>query len=87
MKLESNARTWQSADAVNGYEWGKFCRLPHFPSAQLEPGTWVKLLYPPTVYSFDEARLLCEMPDDRWLAWVPDHGEILLTLDEFVADF
>jgi hypothetical protein len=87
MKLESDARAWQSADITHCYEWGNFCRLPSISIAKPEPATWVRLLYPPTAYSFGEAWLLCEMANDRWLAWVPDHGEILLTLDEFVADF
>ncbi|NJR66485.1 MAG: hypothetical protein HC772_16050 [Leptolyngbyaceae cyanobacterium CRU_2_3] len=87
MKLESDARTWQLAGAKVACEWGNFCRLPHISTAQPEPSTWVRLLYPPTAFSFDEAWLLCEIPGDRWLAWVPDHGEVLLTLDEFVSDF
>lgn len=52
-------------------------------SSQLEASTWVKLINPPTAFSFDEAQLLCQYSDEAWLAWVPDYGEILLTLDEF----
>lgn len=50
---------------------------------QYEPSTWVRLRQPPTAFSFDEAWLLCECDSDRWLAWVPDYGEIMLTTDEF----
>lgn len=53
---------------------------------QLESSTWVKLLSPPTVFSFDEAQILCQYSDEAWLAWVPDYGEILLTIDEFYLE-
>ena len=43
---------------------------------------WVKLLNPPTAFSFDEAWLLCQYAQDHWLAWIPDYGEILLHTDE-----
>jgi hypothetical protein len=87
MKLESSAKTYPATETADRLEWGSFCRLPNISMAQPEAATWVRLLYPPTDFSFDQAWLLCEMPGDRWLAWVPDHGEILLTLDDFVSDF
>lgn len=52
-------------------------------AASPQPSTWVKLHTPPTAFSFDEAWLMCECEGDRWLAWVPDYGEILLSADEF----
>ena len=52
-------------------------RLPKFA-----PSTWVKVLNPPTAFSFDEAWLLCQYAEDHWLAWIPDYGEILLKTDE-----
>lgn len=51
---------------------------------QFSPSTWVKLRQPLTAYSFDEAWLLCEYDDRHWLAWVPDYGEVLLSIDDFV---
>jgi hypothetical protein len=53
------------------------------PSLKYQPSTWVKLFNPPTAFSFDEAFLLCEYSEDKWLAWIPDYGQILLGLDEF----
>ena len=55
-------------------------RLPKFA-----PSMWVKLLNPPTAFSFDEAWLLCRYTDNHWLAWIPDYGEILLHTDEISA--
>ncbi len=52
-------------------------RLP-----KLAPSMWVKVLNPPTAFSFDEAWLLCQYAQDYWLAWIPDYGEILLKTDE-----
>jgi hypothetical protein len=42
---------------------------------RFQPSSWVKLLHPPTAFSFDEAWLLCECGEDEWLAWIPDYGE------------
>lgn len=53
------------------------------PLTQFEPSTWVKLLNPPTAFSFDEAWLLCQCSDQEWLAWIPDYGEIRLHVNEF----
>jgi hypothetical protein len=34
-------------------------------------------------YSFDEALLLCEQDEGRWVAWIPDFGEIILIERQF----
>lgn len=52
-------------------------------SPDIQPSTWVKLLQLPTPYSFDEALLLCQESEERWLAWVPDCGEVVLHRSEF----
>ena len=44
--------------------------------------TWVKLARQLTAFSADEALLLCQASETEWVAWVPDYGEILLTLDQ-----
>jgi hypothetical protein len=49
----------------------------------LQPGTWVKLRIFPSQYSFDEALLLCEQDEGRWVAWIPDFGEIILITGQF----
>jgi hypothetical protein len=47
--------------------------------------TWVKLLQPPSGYGFDEAKLLCQASPNTWLAWVPDHGEVILNRSQFYS--
>lgn len=44
---------------------------------------WVKLLHPPSEYGFDEAKLLCQESPNTWIAWVPDHGEVILDRSHF----
>ncbi|MCM1985131.1 hypothetical protein [Lyngbya confervoides] len=39
---------------------------------------WVKMLQPPNEYSAEDAKLLCQESENTWVAWVPDHGEIIL---------
>ncbi|MEH1944951.1 MAG: hypothetical protein V7L01_32700 [Nostoc sp.] len=50
---------------------------------RLRASTWVKLLLLPNPFSFDEALLLCPVSADEWLAWVPDHGELILNIRQF----
>ncbi|MFH7030457.1 MAG: hypothetical protein ACHBN1_35135 [Heteroscytonema crispum UTEX LB 1556] len=45
----------------------------------IQTGDWVKLSLLPNPYSFDEALLLCQLSNDEWLVWIPDHGEAVLT--------
>jgi hypothetical protein len=49
-------------------------------------GTWVKVKNPPTPYSFDEALLLCEQDEGRWVVWIPDFGEMILIEGQFYGD-
>jgi hypothetical protein len=46
----------------------------------LQSGDWVALYEPPSPYAHDHGLLLCELADDRWLLWVPDHGAVELCL-------
>lgn len=87
MQLQTDIRTWQPqptlASATSARNWEKFgCAVP---APKLAPSMWVKLFNPPTAFSFDEAWLLCECSDEKWLAWIPDYGEILLSTHEFCA--
>ncbi|MEC4815475.1 MAG: hypothetical protein SAK29_19680 [Scytonema sp. PMC 1069.18] len=43
-----------------------------------ESGNWLKLYNIPDFLHFNEAVLLCRENENRWLAWVPDYGEILI---------
>lgn len=62
-----------------------FCWLPGFAPQSREPeaSTWVSLLEPPSAFSYDEALLLCQQSEEEWLAWVPDHGEVVLHVNQF----
>ena len=54
------------------------------PSQQEFQGdTWVHLLELPSTFSFDEALLLCQLTEDEWVAWIPDHGEAVLHTRQF----
>ena len=50
---------------------------------EFQPGTWVHLLELPSTFSFDEALLLCDLGEDKWVAWVPNHGETVLDARDF----
>ncbi len=87
MQLQTDIRTWQAqptqACATSVRNWEKFgCAVP---APKLAPSMWVKVFNPPTAFSFDEAWLLCECSEEKWLAWIPDYGEILLSAHEFCA--
>jgi hypothetical protein len=57
--------------------WNPVCHMTYNRDA------WVKLIHPPSEYSFDEAKLLCQQSQDTWIAWVPDYGEIVLDRSDF----
>lgn len=62
--------------------------LPNRPQPacdRYEASTWVQLLDLPNPYSSDEALLLCEQSADEWVAWVPDHGEVVLHTSQFCS--
>jgi hypothetical protein len=50
---------------------------------EFKPDSWVKLLKLPSRFSFDEALLLCQISEDEWVAWIPDHGEAVLNVNQF----
>ena len=50
---------------------------------KLQASTWVKLLELPSSFSFDEALLVCQISEDEWIAWIPDHGEAVLNTSQF----
>ncbi|NJK66217.1 MAG: hypothetical protein HC789_18730 [Microcoleus sp. CSU_2_2] len=85
MRLQTDIRTSQlqsnQASVASAQAWCRLADRP--PTPKFAPSTWVKLLNPPTAFSFDEAWLLCQYSEQKWLAWIPDYGEILLSTDEF----
>jgi hypothetical protein len=48
------------------------------PPEALEASLWVKLVEAPSDWSDDEALLLCQESENRWLAWIPGYGEASL---------
>lgn len=70
---------------ANASAWEKLCDREATPASNYTASTWVKLLNPPTAFSFDEAWLLCQCSEDQWLGWIPDYGEILLHTREFCS--
>ncbi len=58
----------------------------HWCSRQeLAAGRWVSLIKLPSPMSDDEALLLCEEEGDRWLVWVPNHGEAIIDTHSFAC--
>jgi len=57
----------------------------HYPLCQItyNRDSWVKLIQLPSDYSADEAKLLCQESAEIWVAWVPDHGEVVLNRSDF----
>lgn len=60
---------------------------PDFNQSQQEfqADSWVQLLELPSTFSYDEALLLCQISEDEWVAWIPDHGEAVLQTRQFCA--
>ena len=50
---------------------------------KLVANMWVSLFNPLTDFCYDEAVLLCQQSETEWVAWIPDHGEAAITIDEF----
>jgi hypothetical protein len=69
--------------SISSLFWEKLRDLSLATISEWQPSTWVKVFKPPTAFAFDEALLLCQITENQWLAWIPDHGEILLHTDEF----
>lgn len=58
---------------------------PELISAKQEyqADTWVQLLELPSPFSYDEALLLCQHSQDKWVVWIPNHGEATLYTSQF----
>ncbi|OKH28394.1 hypothetical protein [Chroogloeocystis siderophila] len=80
MSLQSSNQICRLTPAIEGAitaSWNPVCHITYTRD------TWVKLLQSPGEYAFAEAKLLCQESSDTWLAWVPDHGEVLLDQSDF----
>jgi hypothetical protein len=90
MKLEQELQTYTG-------QWGSgrspyTSALPtaiHNPfissSAAALESVWVKLHHPPKSICSDEALLLCQTSEQRWVAWIPDYGKISLHCGDFTV--
>ncbi len=59
--------------------WNPVCHITYTRDS------WVKLFDLPSEYSSDQALLLCQESLDTWVAWVLDHGEVLLDRSNFYS--
>lgn len=72
--------------------YGTWCSVPlhRSPSLvvrpRLTPNTWVRLLTLLNPFCHDEALLLCQHSESEWVAWIPDHGEAILSIEQFCAE-
>lgn len=86
MKLNSYRQDFGVQPQKQDVEWSN---QSHLKSSQQEfqIGTWVHLLELPSAFSFDEALLLCQVSEDQWAAWIPNHGEAVLYTHQFCNRF
>ncbi len=72
--------------------YGTWCSVPLDRSLsltvqpRLTSQTWVRLLTLLNPFSHDEALLLCQHSESEWVAWIPDHGEAILSIYSFCAE-
>lgn len=57
--------------------WPPVCHITYNRDA------WVKLFQRPNEYADQEAKLLCQESFTTWIAWVPNHGEVVLDRSQF----
>ncbi len=52
---------------------------------QPQSGTWVQLLKPESLNALchEEALILCQISNWEWIAWIPDHGEAMINIEQF----
>lgn len=80
MSLQTIESVSEPASALVGAiasGWNPVCHITYTRD------TWVKLLQSQGEYAFDEAKLLCQESANRWVAWVPDCGEVVLDRSHF----
>lgn len=83
LQFHSSASAPSQQVSASSLSWEKLRDLSLTTLSEWQPSTWVKVFNPPTAFAFDEALLLCQTAENQWLAWMPDHGEVLLHTDEF----
>ncbi|MBH8563877.1 hypothetical protein I8748_17070 [Nostoc sp. CENA67] len=82
MKLDSDRPDFVMSARKQNLDWLGKCYAKDL--VQESPASkWVHLLELPSPFSSDEALLLCPISADKWLAWIPDHGEAILYTWQF----
>lgn len=56
---------------------------PFIPQAH----QWIQLRDCLSEYSDEQALLLCEEEEGRWVAWVPGYGEAILTREQILMSW
>ena len=85
MKLKSYQLDNVVQPSRQNQDWSNKFNFTPSTQQEFEPNTWVQLLELPSSYSVEEALLLCQLSADEWVAWIPDHGEAVLTKSQFCA--
>ncbi|MBM0743737.1 hypothetical protein JOY44_19300 [Phormidium sp. CLA17] len=84
MKLEKEFQTHIHRQQMNiAHRVSAALQTQRSLPSSLSSSTWVKLHNPPTELCQDEALLLCQAASNQWVAWIPDHGKILLAAEDF----
>ena len=82
MKIQSYQLNTVAQAANTNLDWlNKSYSTP--PEQGYQPHTWVQLLELPSTYSYDEALLLCQLSENEWVTWIPNHGEAVLNISQF----
>jgi hypothetical protein len=70
---------WPELDRDPDQRWSPVCHITYTRDA------WVKLFQRPSEFAEAEAKLLCQESPSTWIAWVPNHGEVVLDRSQFYA--
>jgi hypothetical protein len=81
LDLDSSPRGYDANWCSLPLNWKEIKTAP-----RLEPNTWVKLLTCLNPFCYDEALLLCQESESEWVAWIPDHGEAVLHVNQFCLE-
>lgn len=57
--------------------WNPVCQITYTRD------TWVTLVEKPSPYASDEAKLICQESNDKWLTWVPNYGQLVVDKSSF----
>lgn len=68
------------------FEPSPFSRAVQAIEQAFQRGTWVQLRQSLVSDGCNQALILCQEGDDRWLAWVPNLGEVSLRSHQFDWD-